>query len=77
MTTSEDTFAVDPDPYTFYVCNITPEHSPWSTQTLAILCEHHYLQAASCLMIRRVLAVRSQELDLDGVTDTVTCKFCS
>lgn len=51
---------------TYYVVMLTSEHSSEMPPSRMILCEHHYLMATSCLMIRRVINVRSEG----------TCKFC-
>lgn len=75
---SEETISVGSDPDTFYVVAMTREHAPMEKPTLTSLCEYHYLQAASCLMIRRVLVIRSRVLDTeDGASESLECKFCS
>jgi hypothetical protein len=52
---------------TIYIVLLTPEHAPLDAPKLARLCEYHYLQAASCLMIRRVVSVGTEG----------ECNFCS
>lgn len=52
----------------YYAVLITPEHQPTATPEKMCLCEHHYLMAASCLMIRRVLDVDQSRFNL--------CHFC-
>lgn len=66
--------SITPNEDMFYVVAMTPEDAPTNKPVLATLCEYHYLMACSCLMIRRVLAVRSREcVDMEPAE----CKFCS
>lgn len=51
----------------FYEVLLTPEDEPTAKPMRVWLCEHHYIMAANCLMIRRVLNTWVE----------AECKFCS